>query len=46
MPNIAFWVVDASSPDGGALSKAELESLISAGSLKPTEKLIILLNKM
>ncbi|KAK4452684.1 sulfate adenylyltransferase subunit 1 [Podospora aff. communis PSN243] len=45
-PNIAFWVVDASSPDGGASSKAELESQISAGSLKPTEKLIILLNKM
>lgn len=45
-PNVAFWVVDASSPDGGESSKAELESLISTGSLRPTEKLIVVLNKM
>lgn len=45
-PNIAFWVVDASSPDRGTASSAELASLISAGSLKPNEKLLILLNKM
>jgi len=45
-PDIAFWVVDASSSDRGAASRVELGSLVSRGSLKPKGKLLILVNKM
>ncbi|KAK3942843.1 hypothetical protein QBC46DRAFT_308373 [Diplogelasinospora grovesii] len=46
MPDIACWVVDATDSDRGRASSSELTSLISAGLLKPKDKLLILINKM
>ncbi|KXX73338.1 hypothetical protein MMYC01_210440 [Madurella mycetomatis] len=46
-PDVAFWVVDASSPDQGAqLGPASLARHLAEGSVNPKEKLIILVNKI
>ncbi|KAJ9161561.1 hypothetical protein NKR19_g2187 [Coniochaeta hoffmannii] len=45
-PDIAIWLADVANADRGAASSSELASRISNGSLKPKEKLLILLNKM
>jgi len=41
-----MWVVDVSSNDQGSSSSAKLQSLIASESLKPKEKLLILINHM
>ncbi|KAK8044439.1 hypothetical protein PG993_004463 [Apiospora rasikravindrae] len=45
-PEVAVWVVDATSSDTGEASSQELASSLSSGSLRPKEKLLILVNKM
>ncbi|KAK7943828.1 uncharacterized protein PG986_012941 [Apiospora aurea] len=45
-PDVVAWVVDATSPDAGERSSRELASSLSNGSLRPKEKLLILINKM
>ena len=41
-----LWVADATTPDRGGASAAELAELIAAGSVKPKEKLVVVLAKM
>lgn len=45
-PDVAFWIVDGTDSDKFVKSSRELESLVSSGSLQPTKRLAILINKM
>jgi hypothetical protein len=46
MPDIIFWLVDATCADQGKSSGTQLASWLADGSLQLKEKLIIIVNKM
>ncbi|KAK6841022.1 citrate synthase [Apiospora arundinis] len=45
-PDVLLWVVDANAPDAGEASSKELVASLSNGSLRPKDRLLILINKM
>ncbi|KAK8109553.1 hypothetical protein PG999_007690 [Apiospora kogelbergensis] len=45
-PDVLLWVVDANALDGGEASRKELVSSLSNGSVRPKDRLLILVNKI